>query len=84
MDAVDSITLAGKLAASADAGEPAYRTAASRAYYEGLELDFRTCFRMGSQLVTRGVLTWNGSKFRIANHALKQLAAETDILKGMQ
>jgi uncharacterized protein (UPF0332 family) len=38
MDAVDFISLAGKLAASKNAGEAAYRTAVSRAYYGAFHL----------------------------------------------
>ena len=38
MDAVDFISLAGKLAASAKAGEATYRTSASRAYYGAFHL----------------------------------------------
>lgn len=38
MDALDFISMAGKLAASANAGEATYRTSSSRAYYGAFHL----------------------------------------------
>lgn len=47
MDADDFISLAGKLAASANAGEATYRTAASRAYYRAFHLSMSFLGELG-------------------------------------